>query len=129
MAHPNEDLLRQGYEAYSSGDLDTVQGLLHDDIVWHAGGSNQLTGDYHGHEQIFEHFGKLMELSGGTFRVEAHDFLANDTRGVVLVTLHSERDGHAIAIRAADIWQIADGKATERWTFAEDQQAFDEFYR
>jgi ketosteroid isomerase-like protein len=45
MAHPNEDLLRRGYEAYDSGDMDTIQALFDDDLVWHAGGSNQLTSD------------------------------------------------------------------------------------
>jgi ketosteroid isomerase-like protein len=28
MTHPNDDLLRRGYAAYSSGDMDTVQALM-----------------------------------------------------------------------------------------------------
>jgi len=87
MAHPNEDLLRRGYAAYNSGDMDTVQALFDDDIVWHAGGSNQTTGEYRGFQEIMGFFGKVMELSGGTFRTEIHDVLANDTHGVVLVDL------------------------------------------
>lgn len=127
MAHPNEDLLRRGYEAFGSGDMDTVLTLFDDGIVWHSGGSNQVTGDYRGHPEVMGFFGKLMELSGGTFRVEIHDVVANDTHGVVLVTVHGERDGQTLAVRSADIWHLADGKATEHWTFAEDQGAFDRF--
>jgi uncharacterized protein len=52
MAHPNEDLLRRGYEAFGSGDLDTVQALLDDDIVWHSGGSNLITGEYRGLPEV-----------------------------------------------------------------------------
>jgi hypothetical protein len=44
-------------------------------------------------------FGKLMELSGGTFRIEIHDVVANDTHGVVLVTTHGERGGQRLAVR------------------------------
>jgi ketosteroid isomerase-like protein len=69
-----------------------------------------------------------MELSGGTFRVEIHDVVANDTHGVALVTSHGERDGQTMAVRSADIWHLASGKATEHWTFAEDQAAVDNFF-
>ena len=36
MGHPNEDLIRRGYDAFSSGDMDTLRELFHPDIVWHA---------------------------------------------------------------------------------------------
>jgi uncharacterized protein len=128
MAHANEDLLRRGYAAYNSGDMDTVQTLFADDIVWHAEGSNQLTGEYRGFPEIMGFFGKVMELTGGTFRGEVHDVLANDTHGVVLVTFHAERDGQKVALRSADIWHLADGKVTEHWSFFEDQGAADRLF-
>ena len=33
MGHPNEDLIRRGYDAFSSGDMDTLRELFHPDIV------------------------------------------------------------------------------------------------
>ncbi len=102
--------------------------MVDDDIVWHAGGSNQLAGDYRGFQEILGFFGKVMELTGGTFRIEVHDVLANDTHGVVLATFHAERDGQTVALRAADIWHLADGKATEHWSFFEDQAAVDKLF-
>jgi hypothetical protein len=128
MAHPNEDLLRRGYEAFASGDMNTVLALFDDDIVWHIGGSNQTSGDYRGHQEVMGYFGKLMELSGGSFHLDVHDIVANDTHGVALVTTHGQRDGQTIAVRAANIWHLADGKATEFWVFAEDQAAIDKFF-
>ena len=123
MTHPNEDLLRRGYEAFATGDIDTVLSVLSHDIAWHVGGSNQTSGDYHGHQEVVGFFMKLVELSGGTFRLDVHDVLANDTHGAVLVTAHGERDGQPLAVREANIWHLADGKATEFWAFAEDQAA------
>ena len=121
MAHPNEDLLRRGYEAFGSGDMDTVLAIFADDIVWHVGGSNQTSGDYRGHQEVMGFFGKLMELSGGTFHLDIHDIVANDRHGVVLVTASGEKGGQKLEAREANIWHLADGKATEFWAFAEDQ--------
>jgi hypothetical protein len=56
------------------------------------------------------------------------DILANDTYGVVLVTFHAERDGQTVALRSADIWHLAGGKATEHWSFFEDQAAADKLF-
>ena len=33
MAHQNEDLLRQGFEAFSKGDMEGVAALFADDVV------------------------------------------------------------------------------------------------
>jgi hypothetical protein len=75
MAHPNEDLLRRGYEAFATGDIDTVLSVFSHDIAWHVGGSNQTSGEYHGHQEVMGFFVKLMELSGGSFRLDVHDIL------------------------------------------------------
>jgi ketosteroid isomerase-like protein len=128
MAHPNEDLLRRGYAAFGSGDLETVFGLFADDIVWHNGGSNQLTGDYRGHDAVMGMFGKLLEVTGGTLQLELHDVLANDTHGTVLVTAHAERGGQPIDVREVNVWHLADGKATEFWVFAEDTAELDKMF-
>ena len=128
MAHSNEDLLRRGYEAFASGDTDTVLSIFAADIAWHVGGSNQTSGDYHGHQEVMGFFGKLMELSQGSFRLEIHDILANDTHGAVLATAYGERDSQTLAAREVNIWHLSDGKATEFWAFAEDQTALDKFF-
>jgi ketosteroid isomerase-like protein len=128
MAHPNEDLLRRGYEAFGTGDLDTVFGMLAGDMVWHNGGSSQIAGDYRGHEAIMGFFGKLLEVTGGTFRLDIHDVLANDTHGTVLCTAYAERDGQPMSVREVNIWHLSDGKATEFWTFAEDSAELDKMF-
>jgi uncharacterized protein len=125
VAHPNEDLLRRGYEAFAAADLDTVFSLLADDMVWHNGGSNQLSGDFRGHAEIMGFFGRLIELTGGTFRLDIHDVLANDTHGVVLATAHVERNGQQMSAREVNIWHLKDGKATEFWVFPEDSAELD----
>src|SRR6266487_5323652 len=63
MGHPNEDLLRKGYEAFASYDLDTIQALFADDVVFHIPGKNPVSGDYKGKDEVFGFFAKMLTLS------------------------------------------------------------------
>jgi uncharacterized protein len=128
MAHPNEDLLRRGYAAFAAGDIESVLGILADDIVWHIGGASQLAGDYRGHQEVLGFLGRVVEITGGTFRLEIHDVLANDSHGTVLCTAYGTRDEISIAAREVHIWHVADGKATEFWSFIEDPAEVDALF-
>ena len=128
MAHPNVELLRQGYDAFEKGDLDTLRVLFADDIVFHVSGHSPLAGDYRGQDEVFGFFGKLVELTGGTFKLDVHSILADDEHGTVLSTTTAQREGRSLTEMTVDVFHLADGKVTEVWTIAEDQQAGDEFF-
>jgi ketosteroid isomerase-like protein len=120
---------RRAYDAFAKGDMETVGGIMADDILWHVGGSNAISGDYRGKEAVFGFFGKLMQETGGTFKTEVHDILATDQHGVVLVTNSAERKGKRIEWRAANISHSdADNRVTEFWAFPEDSAVVDDFF-
>jgi ketosteroid isomerase-like protein len=126
--HPNLDLMRRGYTAYTSGDMDTINELFADDVVWHVAGRSPISGDYTGKEQVFGFFGKLQELSDGTSRVEVHDLLADDEHGVAIVTQSGTRNGRTYEGRSTHVLHLRDGKVTEFWDAYVDQYAADEFW-
>ena len=126
--HPNLERARAGYEAFAAGDLAAVSDLFSDDIVWHSGGSNVLTGDYRGKEAVLGFFGLLMQESGGSFTNEIHDMLANDEHGVALVTMSAARGGKLFEGNVVHIFNMSDGKMTEFWAIPEDQSRYDEFW-
>jgi ketosteroid isomerase-like protein len=128
MAHSNEGLLRRGYEAFAAGDIQTVLGILADDIAWHIGGENQISGDYHGHDEVVGFFGRLVEVTNGTFRLDVEQYLANDTHGAVLCTAYAARDNRELVMREVHTWRLADGKATEFWGFVWDDEVADSFF-
>ena len=70
MAHPNEEIVRKGYQAFGEGDMDTLGSLYAPDAVHVASGSNPLSGEYKGVADILAYYGKLFELSNGTFAAE-----------------------------------------------------------
>jgi ketosteroid isomerase-like protein len=113
MGHPNEDLIRRGYDAFTRGDMDTLRELYHPDIVWHAPGRSQLAGDHQGVDTVFGFFGRTMELTGGNFRVEVHDIVANDEHAVGLHTAYAEREGKALQDNNTLVFHVRDGKVTE----------------
>ncbi|HVS48144.1 MAG TPA: nuclear transport factor 2 family protein [Candidatus Dormibacteraeota bacterium] len=121
---------RRAYEAFSKGDLAVVGDLLADDAVYHISGNSPLAGDYKGKDAIFGFFGKLMQETGGTFRIEVHDILANDDHGVVLVRELAERNGKKWDSRAVHITHAdGEGRVKEFWAFQEDSAAADAFFK
>ncbi len=128
MTHPNAELIRGGYEAFAQGDVPAVMERLADDIVWHIGGRNVLAGDYHGHDGVMEFFGKLMEVSGGTFGLTIHEVAATDRHVFVIVDIDAERDGTPYKGNAVHVWHIADGKVEQFRAIPVDAYAEDEFW-
>lgn len=129
MAHPNEDRLRAGYAAFSSGDMEALRNeLFTEDIIWHAPGRNPLSGDHKGVDEVLANFAKAFELSGGTFTVELHDVLANDEHAVALGVARGEREGKTLENKYAHVVHFRDGKVSESWIHPADQYAIDEFW-
>lgn len=126
--YPNIGLLRRAYEAFDKGDIPTISKLFSKDIVWHWPGKGPLCGDYAGLDAVLAVFGKMAELSGGSFRAEVHDILANDEHGVALTRSIGSHLGKQINMPNVDVFHIRDGKVTEFWSFAMDQHAEDGFW-
>ena len=126
--HPNLEAARTGYAAFAAGDMATVGPLLADDVVWHVGGDNPLSGDYTGREEVLGFFGRLMQETDGTFENEIHDMLANDEHGVAIVEARARRNGKSIDDRSVHVFHMSDGQITEFWNISSDQDAWDDFY-
>jgi ketosteroid isomerase-like protein len=127
MGHPNEDLVRSGYDAFAAGDMDTLRQVFAPDAVWHTPGRSVLAGDHRGIDAILGFFAQTMELTAGTFRAELHDVVAGDQHGVGLHLSRGERQGRTLEDRSVLVFHVRDGKATEVWQYVEDQDAFDQF--
>jgi uncharacterized protein len=128
MGHPNEDLIRRGYDAFSRGDMQTLHDLFDPDVVWHAPGRGLLAGDHQGVDAVLGYFGRTMELTDGNFRVEVHDVVANDEHGVGLNSVHAERAGRTLEDNNTLVFHVRDGKVTEVWQYWSDQYAADELF-
>ena len=114
MAHPNEELVRRGYEAFNTADVETLRQLFADTTIFHEPGRSPISGDYEGIDQVLGFFGTLVEQSGGTFRATLHDVVANDEHAIGLHSSDAERDGRAVHSPTVLVFHIRDGKLAEQ---------------
>jgi hypothetical protein len=71
---------------------------------------------------------KSVQETGGTFRNDLHDIVANDEHTIALVTQTAERSGKKLSVRAAQVLHISGGRVTESWFLPDDQHLVDEFW-
>lgn len=127
MSHPNTEILRRAYDAYSRGDNDSLSTIFADDISFSIPGKNPLAGEHKGQGAVFAMFGRVAELSGGTFRLDPHAILAEDDHAVALIAASGERNGKRAAWNTVHVFHVDEGKLTEFWEFP-DQPDFDDFW-
>jgi|SRR3990172_6047697 len=124
--HPNVELVRRGYAAFGSGDMDTLRELIAADVVWHSGGHNPLSGDFEGLDATLGLFARFFEVTGGDMSQELHAVLADDEHAVALLKQHIGRpDGRSYDGNEVHVFHLKDGKVTEFWGFGSDQAASD----
>ena len=127
MAHPNEELVRRGYEAFNNADVETLRQLFADTTVFHEPGRSPISGDYEGLDQVLGFFGTLAERSGGTFRATLHDVVANDEHAVGLHSSDAERDGRRVRSPVL-VFHVRDGRVTEVWQYWADPYTADDLF-
>jgi ketosteroid isomerase-like protein len=126
--HPNAKALKDGYAAFEKGDMAALTNLFAENVVWHLLGNNQLAGTYNGRDAVFATFAKTAELTGGTFKIDLHDVVANDEHAVALTRANATREGRTLNSADIDVYHMTDGKITEFWSFSEDSQKSDAFW-
>ena len=128
LEHPNLERTRNGFAAFAAGDLGPLADLIHEDAVWHVGGSNVLAREYHGRNEIFGLFRRTAELTGGTYRVEPLWALADDEHVAVVYRARGERDGRTIDIEQVLLVTVEGGYWLDVVAVPTDQRAFDDFW-
>jgi ketosteroid isomerase-like protein len=127
-AAENRTTAQSAVDSFQRGDLRTLLGLFSDDVVWRAPGRGALAGTYQ-KDNLQEFFGRLVELSGGTARLEIVEILTSDERIVWFLRFTASRDAKRLDVLLAQPCRVdADGKIAETWFLPSDQQAWDLFW-
>ena len=125
--HPNVALTREGFEAMNRGDTSWFDEHIADDVVWHVGGNNKMSGTYNGKQAVMELFGPTAGASA--ISTDVHDVLGNDDHVAVLGTAKgSTPDGQAFEYKFVNVFHITDGKVTEAWGMTENDAETDAFF-
>jgi uncharacterized protein len=126
MAHPLEALIREAYAAFGRGDVDGYLQPCTQDFAFHVPGRGAIAGTFRGKEGLYALARKAMEGTGGTFREDVEDVLANDQHAVVLARHSFTRNGQQKEYRTAHVYDVRDGKLAACWEQARDPEVFED---
>ena len=124
----NAELVRRGYEAFSSGDMATLSELFAEDAVWHVAGNGVLSGRKEGRDAILAYFGELGTRSEGNLKVTVQDIVAGDDHTVALQHNAAESNGRTLDTDGAIAFQVRGGKIIEGREFFADTAQGDAFW-
>ena len=129
MAHPNEDIVRQGYEAFGEGDMDTLRSLFAPDVIHSATGNNPLAGEYKGVDDVLAYYGQLFERSDGTFTAELKSTKVEGDDTVVAIHRNkAQRGGKTLDQDETLTFTVSGGKITHLAESHSDAAAYDDFW-
>ncbi|MGW1885535.1 nuclear transport factor 2 family protein [Streptomyces sp. NPDC001970] len=127
--HPDSALVRRGYEAFRKGDWDTLASMTTADVVHHVPGNNPVSGHHKGRDAVLELYGKLAELTHGTYRTDLRTVSA-DGRGHVMAfhRTFAECGDRGIEMNNGLFFTIVGGKISDIDECVEDIDESDAFW-
>lgn len=125
----NAEIVRRGYEAFNSADMETLTQLFDQNATWHTPGHSPIAGDHVGRDACFAQFGHYGGDTGGTFQADL-ERLFEDDEGRVVGFHHNraERDGRQLDVDCCLVFELKDGRVLDGREFFYDLDAWDEFW-
>src|ERR671932_1876274 len=110
----NSDALKRGYDAFNSGDTDTVAELYTDDVVWEGPNTEgvPMSGKHEGKDAVLQALGQIGEMFE-SFHVSPDEMV--EEGGTIVVLSHIEartKSGNDLKLPGVEVWRMSDGKAT-----------------
>ena len=128
-ADENVAIMQRAYDAFNTGDINTLTEIFDESAVWHLPGRSSMADEYKGRDATLGYFGLLGERTGGTFRAELERLTADgDDRVVGIQRSIADRNGKHLDVADCIVFELKDGKVTDGREHFEDLYAWDEFW-
>lgn len=124
--HPNEELIRSGYDAFVRGDIDRLRDLVDEEVIWHIPGEGRFSGNHQGKQAVLDAFRRMQEETQGTFKVEVLNIVAHGDHAVALTRLTASFGDRDLDAMSAGVFHIRDDKIREMWSLSERVQRGEE---
>ena len=128
MPETKEDTVRRGYKAFGEGDMETLGSLYTDDVVQTMPGNNQVSGEFKGRDDVLALYGKLFELSGGTFKADLKSVKTDGDRIVAVHSAKAQREGKTLDEDETIAFTFAGDKISRLDLSTSDDTAQDSFW-
>lgn len=123
-------LIKEFYAARARRDWVTVRELLARDVVWREAGEEDYSGEHHGRDEVTALLRRLVEVTEGSFRLEALDFVVTAEHVATNVRWSAERSGTRVEGYDLAVYRIANGRIASAWFFPDgfDPDALNEVF-
>jgi uncharacterized protein len=109
----NSDALKKGYEAFNTGDADTLAELYTDDVRWEGPNTSGLpmSGVTEGKDAVLQALGQIGEVFDA-FHVSPDEMVEEGNTIVVLSHIEgTTKSGNEIKLPGVEVWRMSEGKA------------------
>jgi ketosteroid isomerase-like protein len=125
MKHPHITTLEKAYSSLAKGDVQGFLAVCSDSVTFQIQGKSAIAGKFTPANLEKEFFGKMKELSSGSFKMELHDVLASDLHATVLMTCRLTRGGKEHEYRTVHVWRWDGDKPLAGYEYPRDLYQFD----
>lgn len=122
-------VVKRGYAAFNTGDVDTLRTLFASDVVQRVPGKSPLAGTYTGVDNVLGYYGKLGEITDGTFRaflVETHGDGVGHVTAVHQIV--ATRNGSTRITHGSILFTVAGGRVSDLLELRADLAGDDAFF-
>lgn len=123
------DIVRRGYHAFNTADLDLFTTLSWDDFTWETPGQSPVAGLRQGREAVYAQFGTYLHATDGTFKAELQFVTANGNGQAVGVHRNTgQRNGKSLDTMCCIAVELVDGKIISGKEHFFDLHNWDQFW-
>jgi ketosteroid isomerase-like protein len=98
------------------------------DVLYVVPGSNPLSGKYEGPEAVMGYFGRLMQITDGSYEISDMLWLTCEDRVTLVTRNHATIAGHKFAWDEAIVFEFIDGVKKRVDLYQAEQVAVDHFF-
>ena len=111
MSQNNVDLVRRGYDAWNSGDIDAVISLVHPDVEWVGYTHIPESGNLRGRDEVRAWLERFLD-AWEEMDVQIVEVIEAEDKVAALVSLTGRGKGSGVEVKGgvdAHVWTILDG--------------------
>jgi ketosteroid isomerase-like protein len=124
----NADVVRRGYAAFNTADVDALMKIFDENSSWHTPGRGPIGGNRKGRDAVFTQFGRYGGETKGTFKADLLSvFESDDARVIGLHRNTGERNGKHLDVMCCIVFEVKDGRISAGKEHFFDLYAWDEF--
>jgi uncharacterized protein len=129
-SHPHVQQVLAYLAAAGRQDFAAAAQFFTDDFRYTVPGRNPLAGSFTGKNAALDYFGKLMQASQGSYKIEEMvDWLVSDSRVMLIARESVARAGKTHAWTRYIVFRVAGKKFSEVVLLEDDQYAYDAFWQ